>query len=234
MFQQIIIYTLFLSLSLSANMTEYKITPTKLDSSRYMSIKILDSKELRFKAINDIEVAELSALAYKDSVLYALSDRGYLYHFNISIRNSKIEKLSLDKAFKLKNRESKKLKKKKRDAEGLAFLGDDLLISFERKHRVDLFSLNAVKIKKIKINKNLKDTHSYKSKNKGLEAVAYSKKYGVLTAPELPLKHENQDYHTLYSKDKTWKFKAENVTDFAFAVIKRLRQKCPDLHPRPD
>ncbi len=198
-------------------MLDYKITPLGMSSLKYMDINILDSKELKFEAVDGIEVTELSALAYKDSTLYALSDKGYLYHFDIDIKKSKIKKLSLKKAFKLKSKSGKKLKKKKRDSEGLVFLDDDLLISFERKHRIELFSVNSVKIKNIKINKSLRDSENYDSKNKGLEAVTYSKKYGVITAPELPLKHENRLYHTLYAKDKTWKLKAEgNITALEF------------------
>ena len=204
-------------------MLEYTVTPKDLTSSKYMHINILDSKELRFDALDGIEFTELSALAYRDSVLYALSDKGYLYHFDIEIQNSKIKKLFLKKAFKLKKKSDKKFKKKNRDSEGLVFLDDDLLISFERKHRVELFSLSAVKIKKIKIHKSLRESKNYESKNKGLEAVAYSKKYGVITAPELPLKGENEAYHTLYSKDKTWKFKAKgSVTALEFIDKNRL------------
>jgi len=223
MLRHIIAYTIFLSLCLSANMTEYKITPKQFASSKYMSINILDSKELKFEAISGIEVTELSALAYRDDILYALSDKGYLYHFDISIINSKIKKLTLLKAFKLKTQKNKVLKKKKRDAEGMAFLGDNLLVSFERKHRVELFSLNAVNIKKQKINKDLRDRKNYHSKNKGLEAVMYSEKYGVITAPELPLKQENREYHTLYAKDKTWKFEADgSITALEFIDKNRI------------
>ena len=204
-------------------MLERKIIPKYLDSSRYMCINILDSKELKFDALNGIDVTELSALAYKDSTLYALSDRGYLYHFDIDIKNSKIKKLSLQKAFNLRNKDNKELKKKKRDSEGLVFLDNDLLISFERKHRVGLYSLNAMKIKKIKIHKSLRDIENYRSKNKGLEAVTYSKKYGVITAPELPLKHESKKYHILYSKDKSWKFKADgSITALEFIDKNRV------------
>lgn len=229
MLKQIIIFSLFLSLNLFAIIIDYEIRPQNLYSSQYMGIRILDSKELKFKALNGIEVTELSALAYKNSKLYALSDKGYLYHFKLYIKNSKIQQLSLIKALKLKNKKSKKLKKKKRDSEGLVFFGDDLLISFERKHRVELFSLNAVKIKKNKIHKNLRDIENYRSENKGLEGVAYSSKYGVITAPERPLKHEDKVYHILYAKDRCWKFKAEgNITAIEFidkdSVLVLLRE----------
>ena len=114
MFKQIIIIFFLITLSLSATISEFKVVPKDLDTSRYMHINILDSKELGFDAFNGIDVTELSALAYKDSTLYALSDKGYLYHFDIDIKNSKIKKLSLQKAFILRNKENKELKKKSR------------------------------------------------------------------------------------------------------------------------
>ena len=206
---QIVFFLSLICSSLYGAITDYEIKPKNLYSSKQFNINILDAKELSFKPLNDIKVTELSALAYRNNTLYALSDRGYLYHFDIDIKNSKISKLILKKAFELKNKKNKKLKKKRRDAEGMVFLKDDLLISFERKHRAELFSLNAVKIKKIKINKQLRDKDNYQSKNKGLEAIAYSKKYGVITAPEIALVNENEEYHTLYAKDKSWKFQAE-------------------------
>jgi len=168
-----------------------------------MGIKILDSKELRF-SLSD--VSELSALAYKKGKLYILGDKGFLYLFDIKIENEKIKKLSLKKIMKLKSSKSKRLKKSKRDSEGLTFLGDDLLISFEKKPRVELFSKDGIKIKSQKIHTYLRDVKKYKDENKALEAVAYNKAYGIITAPESPLKIANQNYHTLYSKNRTWEF----------------------------
>lgn len=118
---------------------------------------------------------------------------------------------------KLLSKKAKPLKKKKRDSEGLAFFGDNLLISFERKHRVDLYALDGVKIKKVVIHVDLRDTENYDGENKGLESVTYSKKYGVITAPEIPLITANNPNHTIYAKNKTWSFKSRgNITSIEF------------------
>lgn len=213
---------------LQAQITNFDIKPTSIKTSTFMNIKILDSKELSFDNINDIEVTELSALAIKENNLYALSDRGYLYYFDISIQNNKINKLELDKAFNLKNKKGIRLKKNMRDSEGMVLIDEGILISFEKKPRVELYSLTGVKIKNIDIHIKLKHIEKYKSKNKALEAIAYNKKHGVLTAPELPLDHKNEKYHRLYTNDKIYKFKAcgsitalEFIDDDTVMVLER-------------
>ncbi len=202
---------------LQAQISEYDIKPTTLQSSQYMNIKILDSKELNFDDMNGIRVTELSALAYKNNILYALSDKGYLYTFTIKIENKRIKSLDLKKATKLKRKNEKVLRKQDRDSEGLVFLDNNLLISFEREPRVALFSINGIKIKNKKIHKDLQNIKNYKSKNKALEAVAYNTKQGIITAPEIPLNIEKKAFHRLYTKNKTYKFKASgNITALEF------------------
>ena len=202
-----IILILLFALSLKATILNYDIKPSSLKSNQYMNIKILDSKELKFEDFNNIEVDELSALAYNDEKLYALSNRGYLFHFNISIKNDKIKNLHVENAYELKNKNANRLKKIKRDAEGLVFVKNKLYMSFEREPRVDVFSLNGVKIKKHKINKDLRDIDNYQGKNRALESIAYNSKYGIVTAPELPLIKEDENLHVLYAKNDLWKFK---------------------------
>ncbi|WP_455756814.1 esterase-like activity of phytase family protein [Sulfurimonas sp.] len=175
----------------------YEIKPASLKKSQFMSIKILDAKELKF---DSSKINELSALAYEKDVLYALGDKGYLHKFNILIKDNKIKKLSLLKTTKLKG--------EKLDSEGLALKDDKLLVSFEKKPKIVLYSKNGEKIKKKKIHKDLRDIKNYVRKNKALESVAYNKKYGIVTAPELPLKKLDEKYHTLYSKKKKWNFLA--------------------------
>jgi hypothetical protein len=156
-------------------------------------IEILDTKVLNIK-----NVYELSALAYDGETLYALSDTGILHHLKLDIQNNKINSISLLK--------SKKLRKKKSDTEGMVFAKNKLYISFERKPKVIKYSLNGTKIKKYKIPKILRDIDNYQAKNKSLEAIAYHKDYGVLVAPERPLVKDDKKYHTLYAKDKNYKF----------------------------
>ena len=196
-----------LLINLNAEVLNYTMQPSSLPSQYYMNIKILDTKELRFKEHNGIEFAEISDLAYKEKRLFAVGDRGVLYEFSTAFNKDKIEDISLIYAYKLEDENTKKLSKKYRDSEGLVFVGDQLAISFERKNRVDLYTLNGKKIKQLKINKKLQDKKSYKSINKGLEAVTYNKKYGIITAAEKPLK--GKKYHKIYAENNYWKFKAK-------------------------
>ena len=143
----------------------------------------------------------MSGLAYKENNLYIVANNGKLYTFSIEIQDKKITSLKKQNIKLLETKKGKALKKKRRDAEGLCFLDDNLLISFERKHRVELYSTDGHKIKNIKISPLLQNKRSYKGKNRGLESVAYNTKYGVVTLPEMPL--NAQQTHLLYTKDQT-------------------------------
>ena len=220
---KIFIYIIFFfCITLFADITEYKITSA--DNNQYMYIKILDTKLLRFSG-----VSELSGLSYRDKKLYALSDKGILYQFLLDIKHDKIQTLQLQHEYKLRNTKLQRFKRKKRDSEGLASYRSGFLISFERQERVLYCSRKGIKIRKMKLNPLLENRKNYQSANKGLESVTYSPKYGLITAPELPLKNQDSKYHTLYAKNRVWRFQAEGaVTDITFldkdSVIVLLRE----------
>gem|GEM_PF-2667490 len=189
------------------------------------TIKVLDTKKLTYK--------ELSGLAYKEDKLYIVANNGVLYTFFLKIKNKKITQLQeINRSF-LKTKKGKPLKKKSRDAEGICFFGDDLLISFERKPRVELYTTDACKIKKMKINEALIKKENYKSKNKGLEAVAYSKKYGLIALPEQALRTEKE--HAIYAKKRSWKLQLSgDIKAIEFSkedeVLLLVREKNPLTH----
>lgn len=185
-------------------MTAFDIRPVSLKDSNYEKVTILDSKRLSFGNL-PVKISELSGLAYKNEYLYAVSDRGYLALFRLRLEHDKIKKLTFVHKYKLRKKDSKI---HHHDSEGLALKGNDLLISFEGKERVNLFTTQGVKIKKMPINTTLQKQKLYESKNKGLEGVAYNKKYGIITAPEEPLTNVNKKYHRLYSRTHIYKFEA--------------------------
>lgn len=205
-------FILLITLPLNAQIKEYKITPPNTLHVKYpfeQKIKILDVKELLFKTKEGIPFCEISDLVYDKGFVYFVSDQGYLYKFSIHMKENKIENLEYLNAYILRNRKKEPLSKKKRDAEGLALYGNKLLISFERKQRVNVYEKDGIKVKKIKLHPDLEAQDNYVSKNKGLEAVTFSKKYGVVTAPELALKNTNGKYYTLYTKSNRYKFEAD-------------------------
>jgi len=171
-------------------------------------IKILDVKELRFETKNSIEFKGVSALAYDENMgLFALSDFGYLYHLRLQVNKKSISSIKLINAYALRNKKNKILKKKKRDAEGMVLIPEGLLISFERKPKVSLFDFEGKKIKNMDIASDLEDINNYQKKNRALESLVYHPDFGLITAPELPLRKASKEYHTLYAKNRQWKFK---------------------------
>lgn len=205
---QIFVIMISIAYSLNAQLYTHSIKPDSLKSDKFMNIKILDTVAVKFDDLNGIEFSEISALAYEKNRLYVLSDRGYLYHLDISIKKNRIKRLKLTKALELKRKNSKRLKKKHRDSEGMVLVDDELYISFERKPRVDVFSLNGKKIKNYEIAEELNNIDNYQTKNKALEAIAYNKKHGIITAPEMPLLDGDNNLHVVYSKNRQYKFRA--------------------------
>lgn len=194
------------------NLYSYTICANGESQCRIDKIKILDTKKFDF---SDKRLTEFSALVYKDKQLYMLSDKGRLLHFELLIKNDKIQKLTFKESYSLKDKKGKRLRKKYRDSEGMDFYGKQLLISFEGKNRVESYDLYGNYCKSIKLNKKLRKNEAYESKNKGLESVAYSHLYGVITAPEKPLKKKKK--HKIYSRDFVWKFDAPGaIADMKF------------------
>jgi len=161
-------------------------------------IKFLDVKEVVFKK----NFYELSGIEYDNGRLYGISDKGYIYYMSINIENDRIKSLSLDKTVKLKQGNIKG----KIDSEGIILRDDYFYLSFERDPKIGKYSLNGKHIKTQKIDKELKKINNYRGENKGLESIAHSKKYGIITAPEVPLKSTIEYMHALYSKNDTWYF----------------------------
>lgn len=206
---------LFFGSGLFADITAFSLYPKNPHPQQIFSlgkITVLDSKRLFFNKTSHAQ--ELSALAYKNGCLYALSDKGYLIVFNLVVSERKIKKLTIVHTYKLRKKDAPL---KSHDSEGLAYKGKNLLISFERKEKVALFNTKGVKISNMKISTLLQNKALYQSKNKGLESVAYNKKYGIITAPELPLKGTNLKYHRVYSLEKIFQFTAEgSITGLEF------------------
>ncbi len=203
----------FLSI-LSAGVLPVDILPKHLPSS--MGIRILDQKELSFTQIKDVKFSELSDVTYdnKTDILYFVGDKGTLFSFRAKF-SSKINLLKPLNGKKLRTKKGKKLKKWKRDAEGLTLDNKRrLLISFEGDAKIGWFHKNSKQtgnlIKKYKLPKQLRKTKNYRSKNKSLESLAWHPRYGILTAAEWPLKKYNKKRQTIYSlRGKKWHFKAE-------------------------
>jgi len=211
-----LLFSLFLlTLFLEAGSYAVDITPP-LQNNTFMGIKILDQKALSFDKIQGIDFKELSDLTYhaKTETLYMVSDKGALFAFNAHFSDT-IDLLVPFSSSMLKNKQGKLLRSWQRDGEGLTLDGKNrLLISFEGNAKIGWFHKNSKKygslIRKYPLPKKLRNTKNYRSKNKSLEALAWHRKYGILTATEWPLKKDHKKRQTIYAlSGKRWHFKAE-------------------------
>lgn len=167
---------------------------------------------------NGVKIAELSGLAWDEDeqLLYAISDKGRIYHFRLVLENDLIKSITPIFGAKLRNVKGKKLKKNRRDAEGLTVWnasngkrGDtQLVISLEGEPRIVRFTPQGRAIKNIAVPKPVRDRHKLRASNSGLESVAYHNKYGFITAPEESLKGAPKNLHTVYATKKQWSFLA--------------------------
>lgn len=211
----IFLFSCLLSVVL-AGVTPVDITP-KMHTNQYMGIKLLDQKQLSFKQIDGVKFAELSDAAYdaKTETLYFVGDKGMLYAFRAKF-SEHIDVLEPLSAVTLKTKKGKRLRKWKRDSEGMTLDGKRrLLISFEGDTpKIAWFHKNSQAygnhIRRYALPKILKNAKHYRSKNKSLEALAWHKRYGILTAAEWAVKKDDKKKQTIYAlSGKKWHFKAE-------------------------
>ena len=190
----------------------------------------LNSIALPAYEIEGMKVSELSDLAWDEDeqLLYAVSDKGILFHFQVDITPNTINKVQPIRGMTLLNQKGKKLDW--RDAEGLEVLkanngirGDtELVIALEGIPRVGRFTTQGQLIAEYPLPKVLQDHKNYRGRNNSLESVTWHSKWGYITAPELPLKKQPIDVHTVYSRKKQWSFPAYPAANSSITALQTL------------
>jgi hypothetical protein len=182
------------------------------------AITILEQRDLFYPVKNHIPFSEISDLTYdkKNHTLYMIGDKGYFYKFNAEFQN-KITRLNYLNAYKI----NEKKRAKKYDTEGLTHDNrGNLYLSFEGVPRISSLSKKGYLVKNHKLTKELKKRKNYKNSNKIFEALAWHKRYGLLTVAEYPLHHKMNHQQTLYALNgKKWHFQAERYKNSAVTAI---------------
>lgn len=183
-------------------------------------------------AVNGLKITELSGLAWDadEQLLYAISDKGRIYHFKLTIKNDLIESVQPVYAAQLRKKNGKKLKKNKRDAEGLTVWnasngkkGDSqLVISLEGKPRIARFTPQGRLIADVGIPGPLRDHKKLRASNSGLESLTYHPRYGFMTAPEESIKGQPKNLHTVYALKKQWSFMAYPAKNSSITALEMI------------
>lgn len=198
-----------------------------------MRIKLLGTLVLPTQTVNGLPLAGLSGLAWDEdeSLLYTVSDKGNLFHLQPHFVNGMLQDATVTAAYPLKDKSGEKLRGKAKDAEGIDLLNgyngrsadSELLISFEGKPRLDLYSSDGQWRGNIKLPDKLEKRGSYQSKNKALEAVTQHPDFGAITAPEYALKNTADNEIILYAASgKRWRIKRSPYAGSALVAMETL------------
>jgi len=183
-------------------------------------ITILEERSLSFPRKRGIPFDGVSDLAYdrRDSILYMIGDRGYLYTFYAKFSPNRIEKLKYLNAYHIKTPRGVVIKP---DIEGLTLDNRGrLILSFEGLPRVKIIDTHGRLIKNLKIPKYLQNRYIYRNGNSIFEAVCFHPKYGILISAEYPVRGYGKRFQTIYSlSGKKWHFLTQKYPNSAVTAM---------------
>lgn len=208
----------------SAIRAAHASVPRVTDQSRF---------SISAEKVSGIPVQELSGLAWDEDeqILYAVSDKGNVFHFRLKLAGTSIVASVPVFAGALAGGDDGRSRRGRLNAEGLAvlnagngILGDsELVVAVEGgEPRILRFSPTGAMLGDVPLPPPLNDLRSYRGTNKGLESATYHSKHGLMTAPESPLANTSEDLHTVYAGDRHWSFPAYPVKDSRLKALEML------------
>ncbi len=213
----------------------YRLSPHTAPGEVYMGIRLLGSVAIAPTSVDGFVLGGLSGLAWDEdeSRLYALSDRGVLFHLRPRLANDRLVAVDALAAFALRDRLGRALQGRDADAEALAIEGADnaksgdsvLSVSFERNPRILRFAPDGRYLGDVPLPAALSGVGRYAGANKALESLTWLPGIGLLTAPERPLAGAGANLVALFALDgRQWRYR---LTDAPNASL-------VDLHGLPD
>lgn len=186
------------------------------------ALRVLGALAVRARVDGEPVPREWSGLAWSedDALLYAVSDAGWLLHLEPVFADERLQGLRLRDAFRLTDVDGTRLSHGRADAEGLALLeGADgrpdntrLLISFEGDPVVAEHTREGRRRLTHRLPPPLADATRYAGRNHGLEALAWHPRYGLIVAPERPLRGSARHAVTLYGQGgQQWTYPVDDI-----------------------
>jgi len=207
---------------LFASIYSTDIRPHGVDKE-YMGIEILDQKKINLAKIESYPFQEISDLAYNPNThrLYMVSDEGIVFTFKAAFNEQKIVELTPQKATRLVKSNGKDFRSYQRDSEGATLDSSKrLILSFEEQPKIARFREDGKEQKRYKVPYKISKMRFLRHKNKGIEALAYHPKYGLIISTEYPIKSDNKKIQTIYGLyGHEWKFKAASAQNSAVTAL---------------
>jgi hypothetical protein len=144
-------------------------------------LRPLGMLELPELSVNGLRLSQLSGLAWDqdEQILYAISDKGALFHLRPLWRDGNLTGVRLLRAVALKEKNGKALKEPRADSEGLDIrkgrngkkADAELIISFERVPRIARYRPDGTLLGELTLPAPLDERGHYRRGNKALESV---------------------------------------------------------------
>ncbi|ALG67445.2 esterase-like activity of phytase family protein [Beggiatoa leptomitoformis] len=217
----------------SVHSQPYPLSRTYAVNTDYMQIRLRGTVQIPTQEVDNLTLGGLSGLAWDEDeqLLYAVSDTGRLFHLRLTFEHQQLREATPIKAVLLKNKQGIALNtlRRQRDAEGLSIRngnngiqGDsELIIAFERNPRIERYQPTGEWLGAYSLPNPLKNIDNYLSINDSLESVTLHPQYGILTAPEHPLKSETAQQIRIFNlQGQSWTLPSHTapnsaVTDLA-------------------
>jgi len=195
-------------------------------------VRVLGTLALARTDERGCRVAGLSALAWdaEQELLYAVSDRGCLFHLAPRFTAGELVGTDLVTATPLRDAGGDPLRGAWADAEGAFWRhpagaggSPELVISFERHPRVVRYSSAGVWLGEESLPAALADPAAYADPNRMLEALCAAPAGGWLTAPERPLRAAHDPRFSVHDENaRVWHFAAGDPRHGALVALEPL------------
>lgn len=185
-------------------------------------IRFLGMLAIPATTVNGLRFTQISDLAWDDDagLLYAISDKGALFHLRPLFDGNTLVDVQLVRAVALRELHSDQpLRGRRADTEGMDIVHGrnrrpqdaELLISFERFPRIWRYRPDGQALAELPLPAPLDDIRAYDDDNRMLEAMCVDDSFGPLTAPEAPLRKEQRGHTRIFSVGgKSWLYPVEN------------------------
>lgn len=195
-----------------------RLHPRLRDGDRFAGLRLLGALRLSAPGAVGEALHGLSGLAWDadDGLLHALSDFGQLVHLQPHFTDGVLTGVDFCGVHPLLTRAGERLPPAWADAEGLALRngangrrGDgQLLVAFERVPRIAVYSTTGVWSGATVLPPALRAA-AYAGPNQALESLGESRRFGLVAAPERPLRGAREP--ALYARDgQSWPVRMED------------------------
>lgn len=201
----------------------------------YMGVRMLGALQLSAEKVNGHLIGGLSALGWDndEQLLYALSDRGYLFHLRVVFDNDGfLRDLHAVAAHALQDAGGKALRGRMSDSEGLVVrngnngqLGDaQLAISFERQPRVIRFDAFGKMIGTEALPAVLRDPGNYATSNRALESIAWHPHWHYLVSVERAMRGSSESIVPIHAlgSGRHWRYPLASDPNASLTAVEVL------------